>query len=300
MDRIYLRWLIGIGTAIVVLLVALVVVVATGDGTDEAAGTTETTATTLLPTTVTTAPGTTVTTAPPTTVTTAPPTTVTTAPPTTTTTLPPPPTPSCTDAGPIPGGATDVSTMAGDYDGDGSADEFSAYRLAGSWFLWAHLSDGDYRLVSPLDAAWSGTYWDGTTPTNVAVLDASLLGDPREVATVRLYAGLGQLYGLFAVESCGIVPMTDAAGAIPGLYSAMGPSHSEFPACMEPDSIVQQIELSCPGGSDMASCAAIDAVVTPYVATRDPAHLYLDGGGSWTVTIDQAQYQVFLGFSCLG
>ena len=85
--------------------------------------------------------------------------------------------------GPIPGGATNVSGQSGDFDGDGMLDDFISYQLGGAWFLWAHLSDGDYRLVTPIDIPWSFAHWTGTVPDPVIVEGSRYLGDPREVVS---------------------------------------------------------------------------------------------------------------------
>lgn len=294
MPRRYVLWLIGLGAAIVVLLIALVVVMATGDDPDGTAADTSTTteapATTGPTVPPTTAPATT--TEPPATTTSLPPTTTTTSPPTTTTTTEPPP--SCIDAGPIPGGAVDLSEYDADYDGDGSPDTFAAYRLGTAWFLWADLSDGDYRLVTEIGLPWSFEHWDGTTPDSLRVLAAHALGDPRQVATVRIYQGLGAYYGLFAVEDCEIVALTDPDGTIPELWQAMGPGHTEFPVCDEAG-WVRQTSFSC--GADPSTCPTLDRTYTEYSVSRDPARV--GNAGDETDTVDQAAYQAAVLRSCL-
>lgn len=303
MPQNYLRWIIGIGAAIVVLLGALVVLVATDDGTPEAA-VTSAAPTTEAPTVteapiVTEAPATSeVTTAP--TVTEAPPPTVaTTTTSTTTTTTTLPAGPGCADVGPIPGGATDVTLSAGDFDGDGIPDDFASYELGGTWYLWAELSNGNYRLVTPVDMPWSFAHWDGTPPDPVTVLTPHTLGDPRQVVSVEIYRGLGLLYALFAVEDCQIVALTDDAGTIPGLYRAMGPAHTDFPVCQEPNAVVQQAVLSCSSG-EVSTCASLDASITPYTVSRDPARINPDGGGTFITTFNQTQYQSLVDDACDG
>jgi len=309
----YLPWIVGLGFTIVALLAVLIVVVATDNDTPAAAPTTTAASTTAAPATTapatsaaptsaappTTAPATTVTTAAPSTTATtaAPATTATTAAPATTASTAAP-APRCADAGAIPTGATDISSQQGDYDGDGGLDDFSAYRDGGSWYVYARLSNGDYRLKTELDAAWSAANWDGTLPSPVIVQGPRTLGDSRQVVSVQIYGGLGSLYALFAVESCQIVPFTLPGGGLPDLYQAMGPTHTDFPVCMEPDAIVQQAGLTC--GGAVADCPNLDATVTPYTLTRDPARISPDGGGAWTLTVSQAQYQSLVANSCLG
>jgi len=289
-------WIIGIGTAIVVLLIALIVIIVTDDGNGEVSaattdGGTVTSETVPATSPTTEAPGTTGTTAPPPTEAPAP--TVPTT--TTTTTAPVPAGPSCVDVGPMPGGATNVSAHTADIDGDGMPDDFAAYTLGGDWFLWANLSDGNYRLVTPINMTWSFYHWNGTTPGPLVVQGPRTLGDPRQVVSVRIYQGLGSSYALFVVEDCEIVAITKPDGTIPELWQAMGPAHTDFPVCDVPTASVRQVVLSC---FDLSICPDLDATIQSYAITRDPALATITFDG--TALVPRPDYLSMLGLSCIG
>jgi len=295
MPRKYAMWIIGIGTTIVVLLVALIVVVATDDGTPEAAVTSTTSAEAATTTTAaitTTAAATTTTGA----ITTTAAATTTTATTTTVaaTTTTPPPGPVCVDVGPMPAGAAQISSRAGDYDGDGLPDDFFAYRLGGDWFMWSHLSDGDYRLVTEINLPWSFAHWTGSPIGPLTVQGSRTLGDPRQAVVVGIYQGLGRSYAIFGIEDCEIVPFTQDDGIIPDLWQIGSPAHTDFPVCDVPDPSVRQVVLSC---FDMSICPDFDTTVDAYAVSRDPARLILVD--SYTETTPRPVYLQMLDDSCL-
>ena len=108
--------------------------------------------------------------------------------------------------------------------------------------------------------------------------------------------GLGQ-----AVRTClpwriaSYVPFVDGAGQIPDLWQAMGPAHTDFPVCDEPDPFVRQVVLSC---NDMSICPESDAPITRYELTRDPATVAIID--DFDTMITRPDYQTMLTFSCLG
>jgi hypothetical protein len=203
MDARYARVLIAIASAIVLLLIVVVVIVAAdgdGDGgTTQAAQSSTTSTTTAPPATTTTSSSSTTattTTIPPTTTTT-PPTTTTTSTTTTTTTTVPAGACAGLPSTPVSAGATDQTAAFGDVDGDGADDEMVVYRAAGSWWLNVELDYG-WSTEIPLT---------GMVARAVEIVD---LGVSEQVMIAQTDAGASvEIYGFFALQSCGVVHVTD-------------------------------------------------------------------------------------------
>jgi hypothetical protein len=232
------------------------------EATTTAATTTEATTTSAATTTeaTTTTAATTTTTS----------TTTTTTSTTTTTTAPV----ACPGTGVEPApGATDISFQTAMLDGDALPDVFSAYQTGGTWHLHAILGTG-YGADLALDAAWLAAHYPSGL-NMVQVTASKTLGDPRQVVAVRLYAGLGQAYGLFALESCQIVPLTLASGMLPDLWQATGAAHSDFPVCGPGATVLQVVFGLTAGCSELNSCPNPEVTITEYQVTRNPARTTL-------------------------
>jgi len=198
-------------------------------------------------------------------------TTTTVAPTTTTTTTPPAAACSGPGAGLIPGGAEEISSVMAHLDGDGTPDEFSAYRLAGVGYLHAQLSSG-YATQLALDDAWAAAHF----PLGVNYLrveSARSLGSPEQVAVVQLYGGLVAAYGLFAFEDCAVVPLARPDGMLPDLWVGMGPAHSDWPVCGPGPSVSQLVYSSPEGCGDISTCGTPNVTVTEYQVQWYPARL---------------------------
>ena len=185
-----------------------------------------------------------------------------------TTTTPPFPCPG-TGVGGIPGSATEITTISGDFDGDGMLDDFTAYLDGGIYYLHVRLGPG-YNANLALDAAWDAAHF-GLGANWVRMNAAKTLGDPRQIAVAQVYGGLAGVYGLFAVESCQIVTLGDAGGIMPDLYELGSPAHSDFPVCGPGNNVLQVTFAANPPCSDIWSCATPDLSGEEYQVHRDPA-----------------------------
>jgi len=141
----------------------------------------------------------------------------------------------------MPATATDVNGGTADLDGDGQLDVLAAYKLGGTWYLMAEITDPFYRLVLPLDAAWAADFWDSRPVGPVIIYGPRTLGDPRQVMVTQIGGGLAAVYALFGVEGCEIVTFAQPDGSLPDLWILGSPAHSDMPICDEPDASVRQI-----------------------------------------------------------
>ncbi len=114
---------------------------------------------------------------------------------------------ACPPGQPAPAGATDTTTAAGDFDGDGRPDRLSTYRVAsaGTWHVRVELAGGGASEVE-LPAAAQGVKAVGGAKLDVGTGDAAF-------AVVGTGPGVSDL-GLFVLQSCQLTRVT-LAGAAP-------------------------------------------------------------------------------------
>lgn len=101
------------------------------------------------------------------------------------------------------GGATDVTTKPGDFDGNGVADTLRAYRLATDWHLRVELAGGGsgYDLVVPGIDAVSGLK---------AVGGFNLGGGPADEAFAVVAGGASMTFvGIFVFTNCQLIRATE-------------------------------------------------------------------------------------------
>lgn len=213
MDPRYTRILIVLGSVIAALLLVVVIVMLTGggsgDGNGESASTSEGTTTTEATTTSTTgAPSTTVST--------------TTMAPTTTTA----PLPECTG---LPSattpdlGAPGVTHVSGDFDGDGSLDQFIMYEALGTFWVQIRLSYGyaaELEVFGPTEA-----------------IGATTLGAPEEIAYGRVTSGAStEFIGFFYFAACDIQQPTIDGVGVAEFARGGGVTHFDAIECL-PDGV---------------------------------------------------------------
>ena len=216
-----------------------------------------------------------------------PATTESTAPPNTspgTVTGPPPPPCPGTSDGPIPPGATDVSVVTGDVNGDGFLDEFAAYQDGGMWYLRAELHDGFARTYV-LDGEFEVKVLGGLPVGGVQVENLVALGSPSEYAFVRLGTGLVAYYGLFSFGFCQVIPVVEStSGRMPDLWVGGSPAHVDRPIC-GPDNQIHMTVFGVPEGcpDDVDTCDPVNIQQTTYLLTH-PAEMSIGADGSDVVS----------------
>jgi hypothetical protein len=248
------------------------------------ATTTAAAATTLAPTT-TAAP--TTTTAPTTTVV----VTTTAAP---TTTAPPP----CSGpgAGPIPASAEEVTTQTALLDADVLADEFSAYRLGDTWYLHARLGTG-YATQLILDDSWTAGHWTSELGP-VAVESARTFDSPEQLVVVLLNVGLVAEYGIFGLEDCALVALTQDDGRMPALWAGGSPGHIDRPICGPGDTVLQAVFGTVEGCGDIQTCPTPLFTATEYRVQHDPLRLRFISETQGSST--RVEMEEVLSRTCLG
>jgi hypothetical protein len=173
--------------------------------------------------------------------------------------------------GGVPAGATDVSIVPANLDGDAIPDDAIAYQDGGVWYLHVRLGPG-YTANLALDAAWeASTGITGVGP--VSVVSARNLGDPRQVVVAVVSVGLAVQYALFAVESCQIVTLTQADGTVPTLWNLGSPAHSDFPVCGPGNTVIQAVFGAFPPCTDIYTCATPELSGDEYRVLRDPGRI---------------------------
>lgn len=98
----------------------------------------------------------------------------------------------------VPDAATDLTTAAADFDGDGADDELRAYRFAGAWQLQVSLAagGGDDIVAEP--------FGQGTL-SPVGGFDVDEDGDDEAWVNVGV-GGMSRLVGLFVFDDCTLAP----------------------------------------------------------------------------------------------
>ena len=214
MDPRYTRILIVLGSVIAALLLVVVIVMVTGgdssNGTAESTSTTEGTTTTEGVTTTdggatTSTEGATTTMAP----------TTTTSPPPECTGLPSATTPDL--------GSPGVTHVSGDFDGDGSLDQFIMYEALGTFWVQIRLSYGyaaELEVFGPTEA-----------------IGATTLGAPEELAYGRVTSGAStEFIGYFYFAECDIQQPTIDGVGVAEFARGGGVTHFDAIECL-PDGI---------------------------------------------------------------
>jgi hypothetical protein len=198
-------------------------------------------------------------------------------------------------AGPIPAGAEELSSVTAQLDGDGAPDEFTAYRLAGTWYLHARLGSG-YATQLALDPAWAAGRWSSELDP-VWVDSAHDLGLPSDVIVVGLNVGLALQYGLFVLEACGVVALAGDDGTLPDLWALGSIAHSDWPVC-GPGPVVLQVVFGSTADCDgVQTCATPNLSATEYQIGWDPARIVYSSEVSRSST--RAEMDDFASRACM-
>ena len=97
-----------------------------------------------------------------------------------------------------------------------------------------------------------------------------------------IHGGLVAAYGLFAVESCAIVAVTEASGEFPDLWVGGSPAHTDRPIC-GPDNQVHMAVFGATAGCDISTCTDVNFQQSSYMVWRSPARIELVTDGATVV-----------------
>lgn len=164
---------------------------------------------------------------------------------------------ACPDDGPVPpAGASDVTEVAADVDGDGRDDRVASYRRAdGTGRLGVELAAGGTAAVDASDAGGL----EGPTPPR-ALGGADLGGDGETVLAVTSAGASVVVVGLFQFVECSLARVTAPSGQTFALPVGGGVTHADG--------------ISCAGGELVARSAMSSDGET--FATED-THYRVDG-----------------------
>ncbi len=164
---------------------------------------------------------------------------------------------ACPEDGPVPpAGASDVTEVAADVDGDGRDDRVASYRRAdGTGRLGVELAAGGTAAVDASDAGGL----EGPTPPR-ALGGADLGGDGETVLAVTSAGASVVVVGLFQFVECSLARVTAPSGQTFALPVGGGVTHADG--------------ISCAGGELVARSAMSSDGET--FATED-THYRVDG-----------------------
>ena len=149
---------------------------------------------------------------------------------------------ACADNGPIPpAGATDVTEVAADVDGDGRDDRVVSYRVGGTGRVGVELASGGTAAVDASDAA----QLDGPAPLRV-LGGADLDGDGETVLVTTSAGASVVVVGLFQFVECSLSRVTSPSGQTVALPVGGAITHGDGIAC-ENGALVTRSALSSDG-----------------------------------------------------
>jgi hypothetical protein len=184
-----------------------------------------------------------------------------------------------------------------DVDGDGLSDAVTVFLFSDTWYITMRLASNDHTTTLALDDLWAAAH-DEASIGPARLEGGRRILPERDVAVVRISAGLAQSYAVFALDACQVRVAARTDASLPDLWALGSPMHSDLPLCGT-DGYVTMAQFGAGGGAaDLASATDITYTWSRYQLVGDPVR-FVDAGSS-VETISRAQMEALLATSCLG